>query len=308
MLEISDDPEKNYSRLQQFVNDFYSKKATFTVKSGEYPLFREITFGVADAMDPIFDSFKKYAHDEHWTPLQAARLKAKELNWSSDVAPASVFVYVLFLSKEVIQHNLQAPSDITSDAWIGAKYNIDQSIKKLGAELGQMLRDLGYFSFDPLEVKGYKRKKFRQSWNEREKKTWGSQFSLRHAAFAAGLGTFSLNDGFISNSGGITLRIGTLITDLKLPASKRLHDVKNFRENCLWYRSGGKKCGKCLEKCPVDAIKPEVNGHYKDKCAEFVFGKMAPYSLEHYGIPEYGCGKCQIGLPCTYKKPLNDDV
>jgi epoxyqueuosine reductase len=278
------------------------------VKSGEYPLFRDIQFGVADANDPIFQKYKDWVHLEHWTPIEAAKRKADELGWKPKISIASVFVYILFISKEVIQSNLKADRNITSDSWIGAKYNIDQNTKLLGEELGQKLRNRGYFTFDPIEVEGYARKQFKQTWNKRENRTWGAHFSVRHAAFAAGLGTFSLNDGFITDVGGITLRIGTIITEIKLPVSKRTHDESNFRENCLWYRTGGKKCGKCIEKCPVDAIKAEVNGHYKNVCAGFVFGKMAPYSLEHYGIPEYGCGKCQIGLPCTYKRPTEGDA
>jgi epoxyqueuosine reductase QueG len=68
-----------------------------------------------------------------------------------------------------------------------------------------------------------------------------STWSERHAAFAAGLGTFSLNDALITPK-GIAHRLGSVITDLALAASGRPYPER--RANCLYHREG--TCGTCI--------------------------------------------------------------
>ncbi|MFX1450519.1 MAG: hypothetical protein ACFFCM_06740 [Promethearchaeota archaeon] len=298
-----DDPDENFKIITDFIRSFLSEssRANMRTKSGKkFPLMRDVIFGVANATDPIFEKYKQVVHPEHWTPLEACQKKAAEEDWNSELNIKSVLVYVLLHSKEVIKSNLEDKA-IPSEAWILAKYHHELIFEELGIELSKILKNQGYFTCNPIYVKGYQIKKFKQSWNPTAKRIYASQFSVRHAAFAAGLGTFSLNEGFISDAGGIAHRIGVIVTELELPVTKRNHT--DHQENCLWYRSDGKKCGDCISKCPVNALKAEKFGHNKDTCGLYVFGEMAPYSREHYGIPQYGCGKCQVGLPCTYKVP-----
>jgi len=123
-----------------------------------------------------------------------------------------------------------------------------------------------------------------------------STWSERHAAFAAGLGTFSLNDGLITER-GIAHRVGSVITDVIVPPTPR-HSDDPFR-NCLFYRAGA--CGRCIPRCPVGAI--SADGHDKEKCYAYVYGELRAYAAECYKVTEAGCGLCQTGVPCESRVP-----
>jgi epoxyqueuosine reductase QueG len=108
-----------------------------------------------------------------------------------------------------------------------------------------------------------------------------SNWSERHAAYACGLGTFSLSKAIITRKGAAG-RFGSLITSLKIPATKRPSaDLYGY---CSF-------CGACVKNCPVDAI-DKTTGKDHVKCSRFlnkVRAENAPY---------YGCGKCQTATPC----------
>ena len=90
-----------------------------------------------------------------------------------------------------------------------------------------------------------------------------SNWSQRHAAYAAGLGTFGLSDGFITAK-GVAIRVGSVVCDVALVPSARPY--RNHQENCLHYREG--TCGRCIERCPADAI--STTGHDKPKCRAYL--------------------------------------
>jgi epoxyqueuosine reductase QueG len=135
-------------------------------------------------------------------------------------------------------------------------------------------------------------------WVRDEKVGLASPWSERHAAYSCGLGTFSLNDGFITPK-GMAMRIGSVVTLLKLTPSE--NNYHHHKENCLQFRN--EKCGKCIERCPVRAI--SERGHEKSKCeghlmSEAMKNKVAEYGLK---IPPSSCGLCQTGVPCEFEIP-----
>ena len=95
-----------------------------------------------------------------------------------------------------------------------------------------------------------------------------SNFSLRHMAFAAGHGTFSLSDGFITEK-GIAMRCGAVVTDLALPVSKRT--ATGPYSNCLAYV--GLNCIACIKRCPAATISEK--GHDKVKCEAYLTNQLA---------------------------------
>jgi len=123
-----------------------------------------------------------------------------------------------------------------------------------------------------------------------------STWSERHAVYAAGLGTFSLNDGLIT-ARGIAHRLGSVITDLVLPPTSRT--APDYRHNCLWYREG--TCGACIGRCPVGALSSQ--GHDKTKCRAYVYGAIPEAVGERYGVAHTGCGLCQTRVPCEAMVP-----
>jgi epoxyqueuosine reductase QueG len=122
-----------------------------------------------------------------------------------------------------------------------------------------------------------------------------SNWSERHIAYAAGLGTFSLSDGFITER-GIAHRCGSVVTDLVLPVSSRT--AKTHLSNCLFYVNS--KCRACIPRCPAGAITEE--GHDKIKCRQYMKTDIG-YLMEEYGVGVQGCGLCQTKVPCEFRNP-----
>ncbi len=89
--------------------------------------------------------------------------------------------------------------------------------------------------------------------------TYSSTWSERHAAFAAGLGRFGLNNALITPRGS-SARIGSVVTDLDVEPTPAPYD--DHRAPCR--ASGGRLCGKCMERCPVGAVSAE--GMDKARC------------------------------------------
>jgi epoxyqueuosine reductase len=72
---------------------------------------------------------------------------------------------------------------------------------------------------------------------------------------------------------------------------------------CLFYAKG--TCGDCIDQCPVDALSKA--GHDKVTCRAHL-DRTKRYVVEHYGFDGYGCGLCQVGVPCESGIPEGIDV
>ena len=119
-----------------------------------------------------------------------------------------------------------------------------------------------------------------------------SNWSERHAAYAAGLGTFGLCDGFITPVGK-AVRVGSVIAKINITPNERPYN--NHQAYCLHFTDKG--CQACIDRCPVNAISDE--GHDKKRCMQYTEHTMNQYIKEQYGMDTYACGLCQAGVPCT---------
>lgn len=115
---------------------------------------------------------------------------------------------------------------------------------------------------------------------------YNSVWSERHAAYAAGLGTFSLSRGLITAK-GMAGRFISFITNAVLEPDAR--DYDEYDAYCI-------KCGACVSHCPPGAI---ALGKEKDQdlCGAFL-GKV-----QKACAPYYGCGMCQVAVPCESRNP-----
>jgi epoxyqueuosine reductase QueG len=126
-----------------------------------------------------------------------------------------------------------------------------------------------------------------------------SNWSERHVAFAAGLGTFSLSDGFITEK-GVAIRCGSVVTDLAIPPT--LRRATEPYSNCLFY--SGVSCRACIERCPAGAISDK--GHDKIKCQKYLNGLGYGAHGGSYDNKKSvaGCGLCQTKVPCEFRNPV----
>jgi epoxyqueuosine reductase QueG len=119
-----------------------------------------------------------------------------------------------------------------------------------------------------------------------EQAYYTTNWSERHAAFAAGLGTFGLSKGLITRK-GVAGRYLSVITNAQFEPTERPY--RGVYDYCTL-------CGACAANCPVGAISKE-DGKLHLPCSLFLDSVKARHA------PYYGCGKCQVKVPCEDKAP-----
>lgn len=128
-----------------------------------------------------------------------------------------------------------------------------------------------------------------------------SDWSHRHIAYAAGLGTFGVNNMLLTKH-GCCGRFSTVVTNLSLPP-----DAPVEGEYCLYKKNG--TCGACVKHCPTGAL--TTDGYDRFKCyalcqenAKLYTEFGSSYTNEDgTGANSVGsevCGKCITGSPCAF--------
>ncbi|SNB47098.1 hypothetical protein SAMN06269301_2572 [Geobacter sp. DSM 9736] len=265
--------------IEGFVRDSHENR--FLEDGG--PFFAEPLVGFAAADDPLFREYKNIIGAFHQTP-QDVMAKA----FGNDVRAQTVIVWVLPVVRTTSESNGREER-FPSREWavtraLGEKFN-----SALRRHVTSYLEGLGHRTVAPQLASG---------WRQLDDETIGlaSTWSERHAAYAAGLGTFSLNDGFITPK-GISHRLGSVVTTLSLAPTRRI--APDHLHNCLYYREG--TCGACIGRCPIGAI--SRSGHDKGKCRGYVYGTVPEAVGSCYGVKETGCGLCQTRVPCEGMVP-----
>ncbi len=255
------------------------------------PIFEEPVVGFVSGSDPIFLQLKEVIGRFHLTPQEVMEYGANKKGVPiSDNKEAGVISYILPISAETRRENADMEKR-PSERWSHTRLFGEEFNKNLSRHLVSLVEDRGYLAVAP----GTEDSLFKTLDDERVGKT--SNWSQRHIAYAAGLGTFGLSDGLIT-ARGKAHRAGSVVVNYPLESPEERAGLHDY---CLFYRN--KSCRACAERCPVDAITGE--GHDKEKCAKFVFGQE-DFVIKNYGIDIYGCGLCQTGVPCESGIPLDD--
>lgn len=111
-----------------------------------------------------------------------------------------------------------------------------------------------------------------------------------------GLGTFGLCDGQITPKGK-AMRTGSVVANIQVEPSIRFYN--NHRAWCSFFVDGS--CGKCIDRCPARAL--TTSGHDKESCRQHLIAS-SEYIKKTYNYEGYGCGLCQIGVPCETRIPV----
>jgi epoxyqueuosine reductase QueG len=246
------------------------------------PAFAAPLVGFAAGDDPVWRSYKEHIGEFHWLPLEAFSQAFPE----ESAVPEDLTVIVWILpqtaaTKQEYRKEKRLPSERWARARIMGENFVNNGVRR---HLVHSLADAGIQSAAPMLLK---------SWERIESGRYGyaSTWSERHAAYAAGLGTFGLCDGLITPAGK-AMRVGSVIARTKLPPSPRPYN--SHREYCLFFNSG--TCGACIKRCPTGAL--SGNGHDKRRCRDYLRQVTAPYVKAAYHFEGYGCGLCQVGVPC----------
>lgn len=251
--------------------------------------FDEPLMQCVSADDDLFEDYKTILYSEHLTPREAFELAFGQGSYSG----GSVISILLPINEKIRQSNRLQKKE-PSREW--ALFNSHGSVfmKQLLKHMENYINQLGYRTTAPGLASWYAVKPYGTV------PTLGSNWSERHIAYAAGLGTVSLNEGFISEK-GIAVRLLSVVTELKLTPDVR--EDKHHMANCLFYSKG--ICGACIQRCPAGALSRE--GHDKLKCRNFAYGEeMKKLSAAYGGYPgsTAGCSLCQTKVPCEFENPL----
>lgn len=261
-----------HEMIRQFVRESPDNRFP---DSGE-PYFDDPLVGVAAADDPLFTEYKRIIGGFHQLPEEILADSASVICW---VLPVTV------TTRTSNRHENQWPSR----EWSLTRNNGENFNSSLRRHVVTWLVENGHQAVAPQLATG---------WLQLDDPAVGiaSSWSERHAAYAAGLGTFSLNDALITER-GIAHRLGSVITDLLLPPTPRT--APDYRHNCLYYRDGS--CGACIGRCPVGAL--SWLGHDKTQCRAYVYGAIPAAVGKRYGVALTGCGLCQTRVPCEGMVP-----
>ncbi|MCE5281209.1 MAG: epoxyqueuosine reductase [Deltaproteobacteria bacterium] len=252
------------------------------------PAWDEPLVGFARGGDPLFAKFKEETGAFFWTPEEIFALTFPD----SKAAPEELTVISWILPQtERTRRDHRREKALPSERWARSrKFGEDFNMKLRGHVVG-FLGKAGCEAVAPMLSPLWKLEKsdrygFASSWSE------------RHAAYAAGLGTFGLCDGLITPRGK-AMRCGSVVARISVPPSERPYD--DPYAYCLFYIDGS--CGKCIKRCPADAISRE-GGHDKEKCKRYLDDVASKSVRDRFGIEIDACGLCQTGVPCEARIPV----
>ncbi len=276
--------------IKNFIKDNDQNRRT-QLDQGVY--WEEPLVGFASGLDPLFFEYKTTIGPFHLTPREiiAAVLKEKGRGLLlTEIEQISVVSWILPASEDIRRSNRREDRN-PSRLWAYARAFGEVCNEALRRHVVGFLEDLGYVAVAPVLSPSFQHLRD-------DRIGWTSSWSERHIAYACGLGTFSLNDGFITSK-GMAIRIGSVVTLLKLAPSERKY--RHNKENCLVFRE--EECGKCIQRCPAGAITGK--GHDKDKCREYIYSEALKAKCLEYGIqnPPTACGLCQTDVPCEFEIP-----
>jgi epoxyqueuosine reductase len=278
--------------VEDLVKRFVRESPDNTLQNGgNERAWDEPLVGFSRGDDPIFLAFKEHVGPFHWTPSEIFALTFPGVI----VQPAdlSVISWVLPQTKETKKDNRKEKT-YPAERWARSRIYGEAFNVKLREYVASSLAAFGYPAVAPMLSSFWERK-------DSDRFVFASTWSERHAAYAAGLGTFGLCDGLITPKGK-AMRVGSVVARIPLPPTPRPYE--DHRAYCLFFSQG--ICGKCIPRCPVGAL--SESGHDKGKCRTHLRPGSADYVKAHYGFDGYGCGLCQTGVPCESKIPTARDV
>ncbi len=274
--------------LEKVILDFIHSSENTLKDAENHTAWADPLIGFSRGDDPIFADYKKHVGEFHWTPLEiftktfpGVKVSAADLGVVSWILPHT----------DKTKADLRKETLHPSESWARARIFGEEANVKLRRHVEAALRSSGIEGVAPMlspfwEMKISERFGFASTWSE------------RHAAYAAGLGTFGLCDGLITAKGK-AMRAGSVVARIDVPPAHRPY--QDHHAYCLFYTKG--TCGKCIDRCPADAVTKE--GHDKPKCRAYV-QETAAFVKTHFGFDGYGCGFCQTGVPCESRIPVTD--
>jgi epoxyqueuosine reductase QueG len=278
--------------IEQIIKDFIDHSSQNTLQNrANDKAFDTPLVGFSKGDDGLYETYKTVVGPFHWTPWEIFSQTFPELTVKPE--ELTVISWILPQTRATKSDN-RKESTYPAERWARARIFGEAVNIKLRKHAVAVLKKNGYPAVAPM---------LSDKWARQKSDQYGfaSTWSERHAAYAAGLGTFGLCDGLITPLGK-AMRTGSVIARIKIPPSRRPYT--DHHAYCLFFTKG--ICGNCISRCPVGAI--SETGHDKIKCRQQIRSVTADYVKSTYGFEGYGCGLCQTKVPCESKIPTRQDV
>jgi len=244
--------------IQSAINEFANSNQCKTY-------WKEPIIAVISARDENVPSLKETVSPEHFMP--------------SDISPDAKSIISFFIPFHEDIINSKINGKMASKEWALAYIKTNALIQIINDNIESIM-----------ERNGYKAGKIPATHNFDEKKLI-SNWSHRHIAYIAGIGTFGINNMLITEK-GCCGRFGSIITDYEFKNYAQM----NNNEKCLHKINGS--CGLCRKKCAINAY--ENNNFNRHKC----YAQCLENAHYHINIGYADiCGKCMVGLPCSLAEP-----
>lgn len=220
----------------------------------------------ADSNDKMFNNLKTIVSPSHSLPEDFL----KDAN--------TVIAYFLPFDEKIANSNYDGK--YASKSWANAYIETNGLISDLNEYIKIQLKALGYKSASVPATHNFDESKLISDW------------SHRHVANIAGLGTFGINNMLITEK-GCCGRVGSIVTNLKIKPSKKIK-----YEYCLYKDKN--ICNKCVERCSKGAL--SISEFNRFKCYDLLLENDEVHS--DLGLTD-ACGKCCVKLPCSFTNPNN---
>ncbi|MDU2065639.1 MAG: epoxyqueuosine reductase [Sporomusaceae bacterium] len=233
--------------------------------------------GFADANHPELFKLRELISQNHIMPHQVIE------------KPTIIIAYFIPFTRELANTN-QVIHEAASPEWAYAYEETNKMLGELNRYLISDIKQRGYNAAVSKAAATFDREKLISNW------------SHRHIARLAGLGTFGINNMLITKQ-GCCGRYSTLVTNLDIVPDKPLDE-----EYCLYKKQGA--CGICVKKCPSGAL--TLSGYDRKKCYQVCLKNAELYkNLGNSYLDESAqhsndtgseiCGKCVVNVPCSFK-------
>jgi epoxyqueuosine reductase QueG len=277
--------------IQNIIETFINESAQNNLGDGTgEKAFGIPLIGYSRGDDPLYEAYKEHVGPCFITPWELFALTFGNSNLRA--GGLTVITYIL-PQTEATKRDNRKESFNPSERWARARIFGEAVNVRLREHLVRSLTQAGHRAVAPLLAPQF-------STRISPKYGLSSTWSERHAAYAAGLGTFGLCDGLITPAGK-AVRVGSVVTRAPLAVTPRPY--AGIHDYCLFYTHG--TCGKCVPRCPVRALSEQ--GHDKDKCHRHVAVVCREYSIKNYGIETDCCGLCQTAVPCSDHIPAPEE-
>ena len=237
-------------------------------------IYEEPIFGVAAADDPLFLELRRpeVVHPEEMLPC--------------DWVPGAKSVVSFFLpfTEQVVNSNAQGAA--VSDEWLHARIEGQLAMNALGARLRKLIEDAGFAAAFP-------------TTDARFKNARAIRLELVGAPRRIRLRPRHIRASRRGSSRSAAWRDAS-------EASSRRRSSRRRRGSTATRLNTAQNAGACQFRCPAKAIdKSRGAALAKDQklCGDYLNATTRPGRTAPNARVRYGCGKCQVRVPCSRRIP-----